>query len=130
MVAMLDEPYPKLKNGYGDDTQYTLGKIGVHNVVIACLPAGSKGNGPAAIVASNMIRSFPIKFGLMVGVGGGVWSKGNDIRLGDVIVSQPTGDHGGVVQWDYGKTGKGGEFQRTGSLNKPPRVLLQALKAL
>lgn len=130
IVAMLDEPHPKLKNGYSDDTQYTLGRIGVYNVVTACLSAGLKGNGPAAIVASNMKRSFHIKLGLMVGVGSGVWSKGNDIRLGHAIVSQPTGDHGGVVQWDYGKTGKGGEFQRTGSLNKPPMVLLQALNAL
>ena len=77
-----------------------------------------------------MQRSFPIKFGLMVGVGGGVWSKKDDIRLGDVVVSQPTGIHGGVVQWDYGKTGKGGSFQRTGSLDKPPLVLLHALQEL
>ena len=130
MVAMLDETHPKLKKGNGDENIYTLGRIGVHNVVIACLPAGLKGNGPAAIVANNMQRSFPIKFGLMVGIGGGVWSKKHDIRLGDVVVSQPTGPHGGVVQWDFGKTGKGGQFQRTGSLNKPPAVLLHALQAL
>jgi len=49
------------------------------------------GNGPAAIVANNMRRSFLIKLGLMVGVGGDVWRKKVDIRLGDVIVSQPTG---------------------------------------
>ena len=107
MVAMLDETHPKLEKGNGDDNDYTLGRIGVHNVVIACLPAGLMGNGPAAIVANNMRRSFPIKFGLMVGVGGGVWSKKDDIRLGDVVVSHPTGTHGGVVQWDFGKTGKG-----------------------
>ena len=130
MVAMLDETHPKLKKGNGDENEYTLGKIGVHNIVIACLPAGSMGNGPAAIVANNMQRSFPIKFGLMVGVGGGVWSKKDDIRLGDVVVSQPTGVHGGVVQWDYGKTGKGGRFQRTGSLDRPPPVLLHALQEL
>ena len=88
------------------------------------------GNGPAAIVANNMQRSFPIKFGLMVGVGGGVWSKKDDIRLGDVVVSQPTGVHGGVVQWDYGKTGKGGRFQRNGSQDRPPPVLLHALQEL
>jgi nucleoside phosphorylase len=88
------------------------------------------GNGPAAIVAKDMQRSFPIKFGLMVGVGGGVWSKTNDVRLGDIVVSQPTGTHGGVVQWDFGKTGKGGKFRRTGSLDKPPSVLLSALQEL
>jgi nucleoside phosphorylase len=98
MVAMLDETHPKSKKENGDDNEYTLGRIGVYNVVIACLPAGLMGNGPAAIVANNMQCSFPIKFGLMVGIGGGVWSKKGDIRLGDVVVSQPTGTHGGIVQ--------------------------------
>jgi nucleoside phosphorylase len=130
MVAMLDETHPKLKKEKGDDNEYTLGRIGVHSVVIACLPAGLMGTGPAATAANNMQRSFPIKFGLMVGVGGGVWSKKDDIRLGDIVVSQPTGAHGGVVQWDFGKTEKDGTFRRTGSLDKPPPVLLHALQEL
>jgi hypothetical protein len=45
------------------------------------------GNGPAAIVAINMRRSFPIKLGLMVGVRGRVWSKKNDISLGDIVAN-------------------------------------------
>ncbi|KIN07086.1 hypothetical protein OIDMADRAFT_70982, partial [Oidiodendron maius Zn] len=130
MVAMLDETHPKPKKEKGDDNEYTLGKIGVHNVAIACLPAGFMGNGPAAIVVKDMQRSFPIKFGLMVGVGGGVWSKNDDIRLGDVVVSQPTNTHSGVVQWDFGKTERDGKFRRTGSLDKPPPVLLHALQEL
>lgn len=91
MVAMMDETHTKLKKERGDENEYTLGRIGAHNIVIACLPAGLIGIGPAAIVANNMLRSFSIKFGLMVGVGGGVWSKKDDIRLGDVVVSQPQG---------------------------------------
>ena len=71
MVAMLDETYPKSKKENGDDNEYTLGRIRVHNVVIACLPVGLIGNGPVAIVVNNIRRSFPIKFGLMVGIGGG-----------------------------------------------------------
>lgn len=130
MVAMLDETHPKLRKKEGDENEYTLGKIGDHNVVIACLPAGVMGNGPAVAVAKDMRRTFPIKFGLMVGVGGGVCSKKDDIRLGDVVVSQPTGEHGGVVQWDFGKTEKDGTFRRTGLLDKPPRVLLHALQEL
>jgi nucleoside phosphorylase len=128
VVAVLDETHPRLRKEDGDDNEYTLGRIGVHNVIIACLPAGLTGSGPAAIVAKDMGRSFKMKFSLIVGVGGGVWSKKNDIRLGDIVVSQPTGTHGGVVQWDFGKTGKGGQFRRTGSLNKPPPVLLHALQ--
>ncbi|KIN07122.1 hypothetical protein OIDMADRAFT_71425, partial [Oidiodendron maius Zn] len=130
IVAMLDEIHPKLKKETGDDNEYTLGKIGVHNMVIACLPAGLIGDGPAATVAKDMLRSFPIKFGLMVGVGGGVWSKKNDIRLGDVVVSQPTETHGGVVQWDFGKRENDDKFRRTGSLDKPPPAMLHALQEL
>lgn len=128
--AMLDEEHPRLRKKEHDVNDYTLGRVGVHNVVIACLPAGSLGNGPAATVANNMQHSFPIKFGLMVGVGGGVWSKKFDIRLGDVVVSQPDGLHGGVVQWDFGKMEKEGEFRRIGSLNKPSPTLLHALQSM
>lgn len=76
------------------------------------------------------MRSFPIKIGLMVGIAGGVPSELRDIRLGDVVVSQPTDMHGGVVQWDFGKMEQGGVFRRTGTLNKPPRVLLGVLQTL
>lgn len=130
MVAMLDETHTKLPKDKTDPNDYTFGQIGVHDVVVACLPAGSMGIGPAAIVANNMKRSFNLQFGLMVGIAGGVWSKKADIRLGDIVVSQPTGLHGGVVQWDYGKKVAGGLFQRTGSLERPPPVLLHALQAL
>jgi hypothetical protein len=38
-----------------------------------------------------MLNSFEsIRFGLIVGIGGGVPSRENDIRLGDVVVSKPT----------------------------------------
>ena len=57
-------------------------------------------------------------------------SAGSDIRLGDVVISQPYMQHGGVVQYDFGKTGAGGQFTRTGSLNTPPTALLNALAKL
>jgi nucleoside phosphorylase len=38
-----------------------------------------------------------IKIGLLVGIGGGLPNKQNDIRLGDVVVSKPEGQYGGVV---------------------------------
>jgi nucleoside phosphorylase len=66
----------------------------------------------------------------MVGIAGGVWSEEVDVRLGDVVVSQPNGQHGGVVQWDFGKTEAGGISRRTGTLNKPPRELLNAVQGL
>lgn len=59
----------------------------------------------------------------MVGIGGGVLSP-NDIRLGDVVVSKPDGQNGGVVQHDMGKAGLDKQFVRTGHLNGPPPVYL------
>lgn len=118
VIGMLDEEHEKSWKVEGDENDYTLGKIGEHKVVVACLPAGGTGKASAATVAANMLRSFPMRVGLMVGIGGGVPSKSRDIRLGDVVVSQPTEQHGGVVQWDFGKTEKDGVFRRTGMLDK------------
>jgi nucleoside phosphorylase len=66
----------------------------------------------------------------MVGIGGGVPSAEADIRLGDVVISQPFAQHGGVVQYDFGKTGPEGRFTQTDSLNAPPTILLAALAKL
>jgi nucleoside phosphorylase len=125
---MLDEEHCGLPMDSNDPNSYTLGRIVEHNVVIACLPAGQTGITSAAAVAVHMKSKFQsIRFGLLVGVGGGVPSI--DVRLGDVVVSQPHEEHGGVVQYDLGKTTPGG-FQRTGSLNKAPEILLSALSTL
>uniref|UniRef100_A0A093V612 5'-methylthioadenosine/S-adenosylhomocysteine nucleosidase n=1 Tax=Talaromyces marneffei PM1 TaxID=1077442 RepID=A0A093V612_TALMA len=124
---MLDERHSDT-HVHGLDTNiYTLGSICGHKVVIACLPDGQIGVGSAAAVAAQMKSTFPsIQFGLMVGVGGGVPTVENDIRLGDVVVSRPDKGHGGVVQYDFGKNTPGG-FQRTGFLNSPPQILLKAI---
>ena len=80
-----------------DNNDYTLGKVGRHNVVIAVLPDGEYGTSSAAIVARDMLHSFPnIRIGLMVGIGGGVPSQKYDIRLGDIVVSAPRDGKGGV----------------------------------
>ncbi|KAJ5668892.1 hypothetical protein N7462_009962 [Penicillium macrosclerotiorum] len=115
-AAMLDEEHPVLQAADPNDfNSYLLGRIGNHNVVIACLPAEQKGKVSAATVAKDMIRSFPaIRFGLMVGIGGGAplyksqdedeiernesengsesaesedADELRDIRLGDVVIS-------------------------------------------
>ncbi|OWT43043.1 ankyrin repeats (3 copies) domain-containing protein [Pochonia chlamydosporia 170] len=124
---MLDEEHETPPDGL-DPTSYTLGSIVNHNVVIACLPAGQTGISSAATVATRMKSKFTsIRFSLVVGVGGGVPSTETDIRLGDVVISQPYLQHGGVVQYDFGKTEEGGRLVRTGSLNAPPAVLLGAI---
>jgi nucleoside phosphorylase len=124
---MLDEEHEDLEQVEHDDNQYSFGRIREHNVVIVCLPAGMIGNNPAASVAAQMKSTFKsVRFGLMVGIGGGVPSAEADIRLGDVVVSQPHGSNGGVIQYDFGKAIPGG-FEHTGFLNSPPRYLLGAL---
>jgi hypothetical protein len=88
----------------GDSNAYTLGRIGEHNVVIARLPAGTPGTTAATAVAKDMLRTFPnIRIGLFIGIGGGVPGPPNnnpqeDIRLGDIVVSQPGDGHGKYVQ--------------------------------
>ena len=130
-TEMLEEEYQDLFQDATDTNVYSLGRIGEHKVVVACLPAGQMGTNSAAVVASQMRSKFvSIRFGLMVGIGGGVPSAESDIRLGDVVISQPYMQHGGVVQYDLGKIGVGGQFTRTGSLNTPPTVLLNALSKL
>ncbi|KAJ0415697.1 hypothetical protein BJY00DRAFT_317632 [Aspergillus carlsbadensis] len=131
--AMLDErhdPLP-LDPDSRDTNNYVLGRVGSHNTVVACLPYGVTGTVSAARVVNQMLATFKrIKFGLMIGIGGGAPSERHDIRLGDVVVGSPTGLFGGVVQYDFGKTVQRGQFQRTGMLNKPPEVLLTALSNL
>jgi nucleoside phosphorylase len=128
--GMLDEIHQSLPTGR-DQNAYTLGKIGGHNIVVAVLPA--IGNNAAATVATHLLNDFPsIRFGLLVGIGGGVpRTEGeNDIRLGDVVISQPTDTFGGVVQYDLGKRLADGSFKRTGQLSKPPPVLSANVRKL
>jgi nucleoside phosphorylase len=120
--SMLDHIFSDLLLPPSDHNTYSLGRIGVHNVVIACPPKGDITTS-AARVTTQMSSTFTsIRFCLMVGIGGSVPSRSHDIRLGDVTVSMPTDQHGGVIQRDFGKTTKGDRFERTGALNGPPTV--------
>ncbi|KAL2841282.1 hypothetical protein BJY01DRAFT_236447 [Aspergillus pseudoustus] len=105
-----------------------------HNVAIAC---SGRGTNAAAHAAANLLRTFRnIRFGLLVGVGGGAAGSPdrsnplNDIRLGDVVVSMPAKSHGGVVQYDMGRWTNNAEFQIESHLNKPPTVLSTAIMRL
>jgi nucleoside phosphorylase len=122
--ALLDEVHKDLVANPRDHNTYALGRIGEHNVVIAGLPSGRYGLASTAAAASHLVRSFPaIRIGLMVGIGGGVPSKDADIRLGDVVISKPTDEHGGVVQYDFIKAMSDGRFVRMGMSDRPPSIL-------
>ncbi|KAK6353810.1 hypothetical protein TWF730_008234 [Orbilia blumenaviensis] len=128
--VFLDETHAKPILSSSDSNHYTVGKMGDHNVVIAVLPQGVYGISSATAVIKDLLHSFKnLKFALMVGVGGGSPSR-HDIRLGDIVVSKPGNEKGGVVQYDFGKTIQEQEFQYTGFLNQPPSVLLTAMAGL
>jgi nucleoside phosphorylase len=129
-MEMLDEEHERLPQSPTDHNVYNLGSIGGHNVVIAGLH--QPGNNPAATVVTQMRMTFPnLRFGLLVGIGGGVPVKTDNgmIRLGDVVVSKPADGHSGAVQYDHGKA-EAGQFRRTGALAPPPAVLLNAAQDL
>ncbi|KAH0150480.1 purine and uridine phosphorylase, partial [Aureobasidium melanogenum] len=132
--AFLDEKDPKPKAGTiasSDTNSYTLGRISGHRVVLAVLPKGEYGVGSAAGVITHLIRSFPnIKIGLMVGIGGGAPTNAKDIRLGDVVVSSPKDQYGGVYHYDLGKEIQDSGFTQTGHLDQPPTVVRTAISTL
>ena len=131
--AMLDKDHGLIKGSGQDNNIYYAGRIHDHHVIIAGLPAGINGNVSAASVARDMARTFKwLRFVLLVGTGGGIpcVEEGVDIRLGDIVVSQPSGDNGGVIQYDRGKYIHGGGLVRKGALGPPPNKLLTALTAL
>ncbi|KAK2041576.1 pfs domain-containing protein [Colletotrichum somersetense] len=126
---MLDREHPRLRAKDGDPNMYVLGELSGHNVVLACLP-GQQGKGAAATVATNLDRTFPrIKWRFLVGIAGGVPSNKHDIRLGDVVVSMPEGQYGGVVQYDLGKDTDAG-FVVKGMLWPPPSLLRSAVEVM
>ena len=130
--AFLDEKHDRPDYvSINDNNDYTLGRIGKHNVVIAVLPDGEYSTASAAAVARDMLHSFPnVRIGLMVGIGGGAPSSKHDIRLGDIVVSAPRNESSGVFQYDFGKTIQDQSFMATRFLDQPPTLLRTAVAGL
>ncbi|KAH9239089.1 hypothetical protein K456DRAFT_1860934 [Colletotrichum gloeosporioides 23] len=129
-LEMLDDEHPALPKSPADHNVYSLWSINGHNIVIAGLY--EPGNCPAATVVAQMRMTFPsLRYGLLVGIGGGVPVETDNgiIRLGHVVVSKPTAGHSGALQYDHGKA-RDGQFQRIGALAPPPAVLLNAAQDL
>ncbi|KAI9148795.1 kinesin light chain [Paramyrothecium foliicola] len=135
---MLDEEHqtPDYDTSY-DDNIYICGSMAGHNVVIATCPPGLTGNVNAGHVTGSMFKTFPgIRMALLVGIGGGVpvaYSSDDptkNIHLGDVVIGWP-GDGGpACVPYDSGRWHVGGKFESLGTIDKPDRVLLNALGKL
>lgn len=133
VLALLDETHENLDT-VRDQNAYKLGKMGHHNVVVCGMP--EIGNNVAAMVVTQLLNDFSqIRFGILVGIGGGIPDEDyeeddlNDIRLGDVVVSHSRGARGGVIQFDRGKCTTDG-FMVTGYQSKPPHVLAANVEIL
>lgn len=125
---LFDTTHEDLKIASSDSNYYALGQMGKHNVVATCLPRGETGTSNAANVASNMNRSFPkIKHCLLVGIGGGVPSEKYDIRLGDIVISQPKDGNSGVIPYDCVKAVSHGRKKQKGVVKKPSIPLLSVI---
>ncbi|KAK6347976.1 hypothetical protein TWF718_005796 [Orbilia javanica] len=132
---LLDEEHQLLPSGEKDGNNYILGRMGMHNIVIAF--PGSGGDSSAAEMLEDMLRTFRnIRFALLVGVGGGAPNSPNledpskDIRLGDVVVGDPNGAHGGVIQYNLRQWKTDGEFNIKSGLKNPPELLIKAVRLL
>ncbi|KAB8576205.1 hypothetical protein FH972_025733 [Carpinus fangiana] len=97
--AMLDEIYSTaLPKVYADSNDYLFGRIGDNNVVVASLPSG--------------------------GIPDYSTANPRDIRLGDVVISDPRLDSPSVIQYDLGKIFQGEKWPRShGRLDRPPEEI-------
>ncbi len=127
--ALLDDEHgmPAYRRATDSNT-YILGSIGGHNVVIACLPAGTPGAAPAAVVAANMQRTFrDVRVGLLVGVGSGASSAKDDTLLGDDVDTE--GSDQGSSSGDDGNKAREGRrhsrYERTRCFNSVAESRLQ-----
>jgi nucleoside phosphorylase len=130
ITVMLDEEHESAPLQQGDYNEYTLGRIGMHNVAIVGPPIGAQGK----VAIANVVACIHLTFknmilGLLVGIGGGVPRlPKHDVRLGDVVVGAP--EYGpAVVEYDLGKETTNG-FKVTRTLNKPPSQLLQVVNVV
>lgn len=106
---MLDEVHDGItERSIGQNVLYTLGRIASHKVAIAGYPVGEVGLGVSGSMVTEVLRDFPnIEFGLLVGIGAGIPSPTQDIRLGDVAVAVPNRDNPGVIGYDLVKVEEG-----------------------
>ncbi|GAW20768.1 hypothetical protein ANO14919_102790 [Xylariales sp. No.14919] len=133
ICLLLDKLWDNHGLGYGrapnDYNYYTTGRLGIHNVVLLLLPGMGKAH--AASAARGLRISFPdVRLAVLIGICGGVpieWKNGEEILLGDVIVSER------LEQFDMGKHYPDG-FQtrtdRSNSLGKPAKPVMSLIAGL
>ena len=133
---MLDEEHESPINvNEHDENSYIFGRIGGHNIVVACMPPQITGNLSAQKLVQPLRRSFPkMILHLFVGIGGGIphnppsRDSNEDIHLGDIVIgwAEQSGIPA-VVQYDHVRQKIGQETELLSMLDKPNRRLLNAL---
>jgi nucleoside phosphorylase len=131
---IFDEKYPRDEAHFGD-VYYPGGRIGEHKVVMGI--QHKIGLSAATALVVKMSIGFPnVKYWFLVGIAGGMPQYGPagdryEMVLGDVVVSAPRGNHGGVIQYDWGAwVGEDGRHQFHGFTNGVPGKLLAAVNNL
>jgi len=127
--ALLEPLQGGIPNVAADDPNiYSFGSLFGHPVVLASLP-GTYGESSVAVVTTNLICSFPsVENLLMVGIAGGPGCKMNNVRLGDIIVSDRKG--GGVWQYDMGHDEKDKFEPKWDPFPLPSDFMMQATQKL
>ena len=88
------DPYGR---AVGDHNNYTTGRIGKYNVVLALLSYIGKTNATSAAYSLRLSYGG-LRFVLLVGICGGVPRVGaEEILLGDVVISKT------IIQYDFGR---------------------------
>lgn len=127
---VLDEEYPQEEVQY-QNAFYLGGRVGKHKVVVGV--QRRIGLAQAGILAEKMRAGFPnIRYFLLVGIAGSVPRYGpagavSEIVLGDVVISSPRGNHGGVLQYDKGAWEGQGRLNFRGHTNGVPGDLMAAV---
>lgn len=106
---------------------YAYGRIGRHDVVMACLPSNENATVSVSDVLHDMRESFPfLRLFLMVGIGGGFPCISEDID----VEGDPAINPGAVIQYDSDRIRREGIFVQKGSLSMLPEDLQTAMRTL
>ncbi|KAE8372592.1 hypothetical protein BDV26DRAFT_285801 [Aspergillus bertholletiae] len=111
-IAMMDRVFDDIPSrAKGQNVVYTIGEVGSHKVAIVGYYR-EQGLAVSGSMVAEVLRDLPnLEIGLLVGIAGGIPSPTRDIRLGDVTMAVPEGDHPGVVGYDLGKAGDNDMFE-------------------
>ncbi|KAL3448368.1 hypothetical protein BJX65DRAFT_307228 [Aspergillus insuetus] len=117
-LLMLDKTHGDYapRRRFCDCSWYTLGEVCGHNVALVMAFAEQDRVSQIASLSIDLELLFPnIRVSMIISVGGGIPSEEHDVRLGDVVVSTPDREYGGVVDVD-------------GDYDRRPNALLPAVE--